>query len=348
MTSFKQEFSTEPSPSSFANCNDQVDFDSYINLDQTIVPTPSRSPSSFQSKSTTTPSLSKPSTTPIASTQPAPQTFAGPSYQYEQYKQQTGLPVGALANTFAINQVDQFAYARSQQSFEMLLPSDGYFGINMTDDLLDFGTSADQETSADMDFDFSPTQDLPVSDPNFVNPAIIGGQESTQHTQPAPSQPIRVWPGIHQQQAALAKAQLQESQQQQKQNPPAEQQRKEAPGHSRNSSRSGSSARPPTDPIVEESISRLLNQMRHSSVSSSNDDEGATPNANGSSQHGARSKKDEEDMDEDERLLASEEGKRLSSKERRQLRNKVSARAFRSRRKGMYHTNAVFSYTADT
>ena len=38
--------------------------------------------------------------------------------------------------------------------------------------------------------------------------------------------------------------------------------------------------------------------------------------------------------DEDERLLASEEGKKLSSKERRQLRNKVSARAFRSRRKG--------------
>jgi len=44
-------------------------------------------------------------------------------------------------------------------------------------------------------------------------------------------------------------------------------------------------------------------------------------------------KKDEEDMDEDERLLASEAGKKLSSKERRQLRNKVSARAFRSRRK---------------
>jgi hypothetical protein len=48
-----------------------------------------------------------------------------------------------------------------------------------------------------------------------------------------------------------------------------------------------------------------------------------------------RSKKEEDDMDEDERLLASEEGKKLSSKERRQLRNKVSARAFRSRRKGM-------------
>lgn len=47
-----------------------------------------------------------------------------------------------------------------------------------------------------------------------------------------------------------------------------------------------------------------------------------------------KQKKEQAEMDEDEKLLASEEGKKLSSKERRQLRNKVSARAFRSRRKG--------------
>jgi len=39
--------------------------------------------------------------------------------------------------------------------------------------------------------------------------------------------------------------------------------------------------------------------------------------------------------DEDEKILASEEGKKLGPKERRQLRNKVSARNFRVRRKGM-------------
>jgi len=39
--------------------------------------------------------------------------------------------------------------------------------------------------------------------------------------------------------------------------------------------------------------------------------------------------------DEDEKILQSEEGKRLNPKERRQLRNKVSARNFRVRRKGM-------------
>src|SRR5579859_911382 len=41
--------------------------------------------------------------------------------------------------------------------------------------------------------------------------------------------------------------------------------------------------------------------------------------------------------DEDEKILQSEEGKRLNPKERRQLRNKVSARNFRVRRKGTYY-----------
>lgn len=40
--------------------------------------------------------------------------------------------------------------------------------------------------------------------------------------------------------------------------------------------------------------------------------------------------------DEDEKMLASDEGRRLNPKERRQLRNKVSARNFRVRRKGIW------------
>lgn len=70
--------------------------------------------------------------------------------------------------------------------------------------------------------------------------------------------------------------------------------------------------------------------MRQSSVAT--DDNDGQSGSNHMS-HVQRMRKEEEDMDEDERLLASEEGKKLSSKERRQLRNKVSARAFRSRRK---------------
>jgi hypothetical protein len=45
--------------------------------------------------------------------------------------------------------------------------------------------------------------------------------------------------------------------------------------------------------------------------------------------------------DEDEKILASEEGKRLNPKERRQLRNKVYARNFRVRRKGMSLHNTL-------
>ncbi|KAF2660010.1 hypothetical protein K491DRAFT_589859 [Lophiostoma macrostomum CBS 122681] len=92
--------------------------------------------------------------------------------------------------------------------------------------------------------------------------------------------------------------------------------------------RSGSN--PLSDARTEETIARVVNQIRHNSqngsLGSQNDNQGLLP-------HIVRMKKDEEDMDEDERLLASEEGKKLTSKERRQLRNKVSARAFRSRRK---------------
>lgn len=98
------------------------------------------------------------------------------------------------------------------------------------------------------------------------------------------------------------------------------------------------------DPHVEASIARLLDRMRRSSVGSSRNDD---RDGEGQASAHARIKKDEDDMDEDERLLASEEGKKLSSKERRQLRNKVSARAFRSRRKGDCASNPLVLYEAN-
>lgn len=336
MTTFKLEPSSESSP--LSGCFDP---DSFINYDQTVLPTPSISPLSAHSKSLNTPTSStnsQASQYPIQSTQQ----FAGPSYQYEQYKQQAGLPVGALANTFAVNQVDQFSYARNQQFYGTMPQSDGYFGMGMNtgDDYLDFGSVPDLGSTIDMDLDLnnSPTNDLPVLSSSFVDPAAIGGQERTPQSLPSQAHPGRVWPGMHQQQA-LAKAQAeaqQQQQQQQRQEQRALATQKPLPAtHSRQTSRSGGSGKPSHDPIVEESISRLLNQMRQSSFTSSNEDGAATPTGNATLSNSARMRKDEEDMDEDERLLASEEGKKLSSKERRQLRNKVSARAFRSRRKGM-------------
>ncbi|PZD24867.1 bzip transcription factor protein [Pyrenophora tritici-repentis] len=89
-------------------------------------------------------------------------------------------------------------------------------------------------------------------------------------------------------------------------------------------------ASPLSDAHTEEMITRVVAQIRADSQNASSS---MQDNNQGLLPHIIRAKKDEEDMDEDERLLASEEGKKLSSKERRQLRNKVSARAFRSRRK---------------
>lgn len=99
---------------------------------------------------------------------------------------------------------------------------------------------------------------------------------------------------------------------------------------SRSSSSNGKKkASTATDAATEERIRQLLEDVKRKALSSAPNLDDSNPMP-----HIARMKKDEEDMDEDERLLASEEGKKLSSKERRQLRNKVSARAFRSRRKG--------------
>lgn len=266
------------------------------------------------------------SNTPAALPSSTQQDLTGPSHNYGMYKQQTGIPQGAVASTLAVNQMNQYGYADSYLS-----------GIG-GDDFVDFGTAPGRNGSfnQDMDMEFDSPLGEPAffypeqSSPEFVNPSTIGSSSlSPSAALPAQTSNVgRLWPGMHQQQAALAKAQAQQKQQQQI----IQQQRNNAvSGHQRQPSQQRSrGSHPPSDPIVEEKISQLLNSMRQSSVATE-DGEG-TPNANHLS-HVQRMRKEEEDMDEDERLLASEEGKKLSSKERRQLRNKVSARAFRSRRK---------------
>jgi len=232
------------------------------------------------------------------------------------YKQQTGIPQGAVASTLAVNQMNQYT------GF-----SDSYLsGFNPADEFVDFGSAPNQTGFADIDMEFDspkpePAFFYPEASPEFINPQSTISTPAVLPTQT--SNVGRLWPGMHQQQAALAKAQAQQKQQQHI----IQQQRQNAMvGQQKSSQRPRGSQ--VTDPIVEEKISQLLNSMRHSSVGS---DE--TSNNGNNMSHVQRARKDEDDMDEDERLLASEEGKKLSSKERRQLRNKVSARAFRSRRK---------------
>ena len=278
------------------------DMDSFLNL-----------PQDDYTPSNTSPDLHVPQ---LASSHFAnsTQSFSGPSFQYDAFRQQTGLPVGGLANTFAINQAAGLQHWDGQGSF--IFPSE----------------SIDLPLSKVEDFDFSRMDDLDFetdspllfngSQGQFVSPTtLISGSSGSNSVQ-------RIYPGMHSQ-AAQAKAEQAKLQQENIRRQQQQQQQAPRPLPA------GQKPLPKTpvtkDPRVEESISRILNQMRQKSTSSEGKEEDS-PVANMSSV--PRARKDEDDMDEDELLLASEEGKKLSSKERRQLRNKVSARAFRSRRKG--------------
>lgn len=323
MSTSSQSSTSMSHSNSQGSCLDPLD--SLLDLseyDKLSYQSPSISPSATKSQFVGRAVSNTPATLP-SSTQ---QDLSGPSHNYGMYKQQTGIPQGAVASTLAVNQMNQYGYA------------DSYLAGIGGDDFVDFGTAPGRNGSfnQDMDMEFDSPLGEPAffypeqSSPEFVNPSAIGSSSLSPSgvLSNQTSNVGRLWPGMHQQQAALAKAQAQQKQQQQI----IQQQRNNAmSGHQRQPSQQRSrGSHPPADPIVEEKISQLLNSMRQSSVATE-DGEG-TPNANHLS-HVQRMRKEEEDMDEDERLLASEEGKKLSSKERRQLRNKVSARAFRSRRK---------------
>ncbi|KAI0420408.1 hypothetical protein F5X98DRAFT_27152 [Xylaria grammica] len=244
-------------------------------------------------------------TTPA--TMPTNQMLSGPSHQYDQYKQQTPFVPGALANTLAINESNTHITGYNLDY------------INPGEELFDFNATPQPQTDMDLDFDTS-------GEPAFFYPQgsslnMHAGSSSSPTVPTQASTVGRMYPGMHQR-AALAKAQAQQMQQQQEMI-----QRQQAQQRRPQSSRPSRPKIPePTDPIVEQKITQLLNSMRSKVNATESEDNSPLLQV-------TRTKKEEDDMDEDERLLASEEGKKLSSKERRQLRNKVSARAFRSRRK---------------
>jgi hypothetical protein len=276
---------------------------------------------SYHSPSLSPAASSKPTfaspNTPSVSSNSQPN-HSGPSHNYDMYRQQTGFVPGAIANAMAVNQTNttfpEFGGMDYMGSFS---PEAGPFDFNTSPAQNSIGVS-----EIDMDFE-SATAETQQFFASTVNPSSIEQESNTLPSPPVmPSQTGnvgRLWPGAHSQ-AALAKAQAQQRQQQMmQQQQPQRQVQQQKPRSKSNQ---------PADPLVEQKITQLLNSMRAKPPSP---DALSPPNMGNL----ARSKKEEDDMDEDERLLASEEGKKLSSKERRQLRNKVSARAFRSRRKGM-------------
>ncbi|KAJ9210138.1 transcriptional regulator family: bZIP [Paecilomyces variotii] len=312
--------SSSASPMSNINACYDPDIDSFINLDQltyTSADSARPKPALISQPSV----ASSESSTGDIGTNSQPQIpFPGPSHQYDDHKQQTPLPPGGLAHAMAFSNNSGMNFTMGAQGFPINGNVYGGMSVKHEETPIDFG-SVPARNPSEMDLDFFSNQ------PNrnqFVDPNALGGHELSPVGPPA--QVGRMYPGMHQQQAAMAKA----AQQQRQHEMMRQQQQFQQRRMEEQARQTGRQARPNRhpDPVVEERISRLLQQMRQSSVTSQED---ASPPS--ILPQMAKAKKDEEEMDEDERLLASEEGKKLSSKERRQLRNKVSARAFRSRRK---------------
>ncbi|GMF76336.1 unnamed protein product [Aspergillus oryzae] len=332
------------------------DIDTFLNLDQLTYTTsePARPKAA----------LSQPSIPPtefnagdlrsanFAATGQSPIAFQGPSHQYDEHKQQTGLPPGALAQAMTFNQMNGMGYGGGASPGYMM-NAEMFTGTHLKreDASLDFNAIPSRNPS-EMDLESDNMGTVPgyffSPNPNksqFVDPSALGGQEVVPV---GPSTQVgRMYPGMHQQQAAMAKAaQQQKHHEMMRQQQQLQQQRRmeEQMQHNGNPQ-----VQPPrnTNPIVEERITRLLQQMRQSSASSSPSD---SPSPSILPQM-AKAKKDEQDMDEDERLLASEEGKKLSSKERRQLQyigqleSEVAARTneaheLRLQNRALYEENA--------
>ncbi|KAI2790735.1 hypothetical protein POX_c03583 [Penicillium oxalicum] len=302
------------------NTSFDQDLDSFINLDQLGYTSAdaARPKLALAGQPTVTGieyNASDARSTSFASSAHSPLVFPAPSHHYEEHHQQTGLPPGALSLTY--NHIPQMNFNSGAQGFPMMKRENSMFNFN----------TAPSRNPSEMELEPDGMNHVPflfqagAGKNQYVDPNALGGHELAQA---GPSTQVgRMYPGMHQQQAAMAKAM------QQKQSDLMRQQQMQQPASRETSISAPTQDSRQPDPIVEERISRLLQQMRENAGAAGD----ASPSPSSILPHMAKAKKDEADMDEDERLLASEEGKKLSSKERRQLRNKVSARAFRSRRK---------------
>ncbi|KAF2143464.1 uncharacterized protein K452DRAFT_297197 [Aplosporella prunicola CBS 121167] len=297
----------------FTNQCFDPDMDSLVDFNAIQSPQPSSS-SSHMPGSTVTSTMSSPTNTMLPLDQSEDhQTPAKPSHEYDLFKQQTGLPSGSVPG-LGMPGVNQSVYnGHHQQMFSN--SGLGFDEYSMGMGSMDVEMSSNNGLPA---FFFSPSESH--SD-DYVDPSAISHEE--------PQQAVRFFPGMHQQQAALAAKAQAQAQQQRQQQIIQQQQRERAAQQSSAQPQRKSVSHHVADARTEEIIGRVVNQIRQNSTLQSQPD----MQASNVLPHIIKMKKDEEDMDEDERLLASEEGKKLSSKERRQLRNKVSARAFRSRRK---------------
>jgi hypothetical protein len=313
---------------------DFVDFSQYDSNSDLQFHVPSLSPSTSSSLSPLVPLKTESSDRPFPV--PSNESFTGPSHQYDLYKQQTGFVPGALDIALSLNErqgyLQEFLNLQQQSNFD-----ESSFDFN-TDPAVMLDTSAlDMSDLGDMgdmgDMGFPPTSPEDLYLNSTINPSIINGPETDTLPSPMPTPTpttgnyARPWPGMHQQ-AALAKAQQQQQQQQRRERQRASQQAQKA--------RSPQTS----DSIAHQSVQHIMNAIRSEPVK-------FTPVKTSPAVNFPKKHKSESEMDPDEKFLASEEAKKLDSRERRQLRNKVSARAFRGRRKGKHapqHPPTVMSH----
>jgi len=255
------------------------------------------------------------------------QVFSGPSHEYSRYRQLTGLPSGAMTAIPMDTEIKMETPYSMMPSPAQSMP------------FMDFSNS---NSNFGFDQEIDPMQQESVPAFFFPDNGFVDSDNVTSdafNSVPVqPFQPGRLYPGMHSQQAQQARAQAlarQQSQQQLGREIMQQRHRQSVADSvmSMSTTRANSVVSVAAESGVDDKISRLLDQIQNNSNMQTIDEEDDSPS--GGIGKSGKSRKEEEDMDEDERLLNSEEGKKLSSKERRQLRNKVSARAFRSRRKGM-------------
>lgn len=224
------------------------------------------------------------------------QTPSKPTFPYDDHKQTTGLPSNSIPGI-----------GQDVTSYSGPFSNTGLDETSLMDSF-DWPDNFDMGVGDSMDSSLFGSNNIPVVE-DYVDPASI---TQTQEKR-------RAFPGMHSQQEAIQRQRQMQLQQQLQ----AQQQRQQP-------NRPHPTLQQPSDDH-QKVISRIINGFRQDAQSSVGLKTGSDCGA--PLHHIVRSKKEGEEMDEDEKLLASEEGKRLTSKERRQLRNKVSARAFRSRRK---------------
>lgn len=120
MATLKSEDSPADINNAPSDCLDPFDIEQYINTENLTFASPAMSPNLNSEKSPTVDSTSQPQPSNNGgaansnSTAGANQIFARPSHNYEEYKQQSSLPPGAVANTLLMNQPNDGAYAQGQ------------------------------------------------------------------------------------------------------------------------------------------------------------------------------------------------------------------------------------------